>query len=182
MSATRDIPNGPPLHVQQAMRAVLQPLGVGVQRYLQHLSNPRGKVRIQAVIDPLPLAAVQQHTAGAQLGEVTADFRLAVFESKHQLANTELALTGDQQGSAGASLIGQTFKDFRWSEHGEYYCMWTTEYTDIHMFKANWLLQHKPTRLPGLLGEDDQSLPTEVDLKLCDPSKGNHGAPARMTL
>jgi hypothetical protein len=96
MSATRNCPQWPPIHAQQAMSIVVQPLGISIQRQLQHLTNPRGKVRIQTVINPLPLAAIQQKTAAAQLGEVTADLRLAFLQRKHQLANAELTLARDQ--------------------------------------------------------------------------------------
>ncbi|MDT4874570.1 hypothetical protein FQZ97_1098770 [compost metagenome] len=80
--------------------------------------HPGGQFGIEAVVDPLPLAAIQQQAAGAQLREVAADLRLAVAQGAHQLADAEFTLVGDQQGGAGAGLIGQALEYLGRGDHG----------------------------------------------------------------
>ncbi|OMQ31700.1 hypothetical protein BKX96_24905 [Pseudomonas putida] len=72
--------------------------------------HPGRQVRIEAVINPLALTAIQQQPAAAQLREMAADLRLAVVQRAHQLADTQLALVGDQQGGAGTGLVSQAFE------------------------------------------------------------------------
>ncbi|MNN83524.1 hypothetical protein D3C81_2005740 [compost metagenome] len=48
---------------------------------------------------------------------MAADLRLAVVQRAHQLADTQLALVGDQQGGAGAGLVGQAFEYLGRGEH-----------------------------------------------------------------
>ncbi|MNP69982.1 hypothetical protein D3C76_1661490 [compost metagenome] len=80
--------------------------------------HPCGQVRVESVIHPLALAAIQQQAAASQLRQVPADFWLAVVQGAHQLADAELAQVGDEQGGAGAGLVGQVLEDLGRSNHG----------------------------------------------------------------
>ena len=69
-----------------------------------------------------------------QLREVAADFRLAVVEGAHQLADAKLTQVGDEQGGASAGLVGQVLEDLGWGDHGGALYIWIIEYTDFHMY------------------------------------------------
>lgn len=63
---------------------------------MQNLIDPRRKIWVEAVVDPLPLSAIQKQSTAAQLCEVPADFGLTVIHRAHQLADAKLAMAGDQ--------------------------------------------------------------------------------------
>uniref|UniRef100_A0A1I8AF93 Uncharacterized protein n=1 Tax=Steinernema glaseri TaxID=37863 RepID=A0A1I8AF93_9BILA len=116
-SAAGSSTNGATVHVVQACGVVLEPVGIGAQRHLQQVVHPAGQLRVETVIDPLPLAAVEQQAAGTQLRQVTADLGLAVAQGTHQLAHAQLALLCDQQRSASAGFVGQALEQLGWGNH-----------------------------------------------------------------
>ncbi|MNE96597.1 hypothetical protein D3C80_1948150 [compost metagenome] len=83
-------------HGLKAGTVLGEPLAVGIEGQLEHLVDPDRELRIEFVVHPLALTAVEQQTTGTQLGQVAGYFRLAVVERAHQLANAELALSGDE--------------------------------------------------------------------------------------
>jgi hypothetical protein len=66
---------------------------------------------MQAVVDPLPLPTILQQTAATQLGQVAGNLGLADIQRTDQLADAELALTGDQQDRARPGVIGQALEE-----------------------------------------------------------------------
>ncbi|MNJ62322.1 hypothetical protein D3C77_581610 [compost metagenome] len=73
--------------------------------------HPVRQIGVQAVIHPLALTAILQHTAAAQQREMTGDLRLAFFQCRGQFADAQLTLAGYQQGHARAGFVGQGFEN-----------------------------------------------------------------------
>ena len=65
---------------------------------------------MQAVVDPLPGAAIFQQAAAAQQRQVAGDLWLALFQGHGQLADAQLAFADEQLGHTRSGVIGQTLE------------------------------------------------------------------------
>ena len=101
-------------HLPEALNVLTQPLGIAVQGVFQDLAHPFRQLRVQAVVNPLPLATILQQTATAQHGQVPGDLRLCRFQCRGQLTDTQLLLVSHQKNNARPRLIGQAFEYLDW--------------------------------------------------------------------
>src|SRR5690606_536480 len=101
-------------HLPEALNVLTQPLGIAVQGLFQDLAHPFRQLRVQAVVNPLPLATILQQTATAQHGQVPGDLRLCRFQCRGQLTDTQLLLVSHQKNNARPRLIGQAFEYLDW--------------------------------------------------------------------
>ncbi|MNU00840.1 hypothetical protein D3C72_2440700 [compost metagenome] len=57
-------------HLIKTFFILVQPMAVAFECHLQHVEHPLWKLRVQSVVNPLPLPASFEQPAGAQLSQV----------------------------------------------------------------------------------------------------------------
>src|SRR5690606_30116845 len=147
------------------MAVIGEPGLVGCTGGVQHVPDPGGEVWMQAVVDPLTLAAVGQQARGAQLGQVAGDLGLGLVEGAGEFADTEFLFAGDQQHDTGAGFVGQGFEE-GWGCHGArsggpgtVTYIWVVEYMEWRMYCKPRGGEHWFAGLWGTVTGDEKKAP-----------------------